>query len=574
MKYIVSYEHPHHHYIDIEYHIDRVSTDELHVQLPAWRPGRYELGNFAKNVQRWEAFDDKDNRLQARKITKDRWVVQSKGAKKVIIRYNYFGAEINAGSTYLDETQLYVNPVNCFLFIPGRESEPCTVELKVPADYEIATSMKKKKHVLEAESYEELADSPFIASNTLQHNMFVMDGVEFHVWMQGECKPQWARIVNDFFVFINEQLLMMKEFPVDIYHFIFQVLPYKFYHGVEHKASTVIALGPSYKLMKDELYNELLGVSSHELFHAWNIKTIRPAEMHPYDYTKENYSRLGYVYEGVTTYYGDLLLFRSGVFSEFDYFKTVYEHLQKHFDNFGRLNMSVADSSFDTWLDGYSPGVPNRKVSIYTEGSLLAFMTDMLIRRHTGNAHSLDDVMRTLYFEFAKKGKGYDERDYKGIVEHIANASFDEFFDKYVYGTSPFDPLLKETLNYIGCELNSTRSRKYHEAFYGFKITEQHNAGAKIVAVYPGSVADAAELRMHDEIMAVNGIQVKGDFTEWCRYFAGETIDLLVATGIHVRKVSLTPVKEEYYKLYYINKIADPTAEQKAAFEAWSKRRF
>lgn len=575
MKYIVSYQQPHHHYIDIEFHVENINADELQVQLPAWRPGRYELGNFAKNVQKWAAFDESGKQLQSRKVSKDRWVVQTKGVAKLSVRYNYFANEINAGSSYLDETQLYINPVNCFLFIPGRENEQCTVELKVPKNYTVATSMKKRsEHVLVAADFEELADSPLIASSTIKHNMFVLDGVEFHLWMQGECKPSWAKIINDFFVFINEQFLMMKEFPVDTYHFLFQILPYKFYHGVEHKGSTVIALGPSYKLMKDELYNELLGVSSHELFHCWNIKTIRPVEMHPYDYTKENYSRLGFVYEGVTTYYGDLLLFRSGVFSEFDYFKTVYEHLQKHFDNFGRLNLSVADSSFDTWLDGYAPGVPNRKVSIYTEGSLIAFMTDILIRRNTRNEHSLDEVMRTLYFEFAKKGRGYDERDYKGIVEHIANASFDEFFRKYVYGTESFEPMLKETLAYIGCELNSSRSRKYHEAFFGFKIAEQHHAGAKVTSVFPGSVADVAEIGVGDELMAVNGIQVKGDFTEWSRYFSGEPVELTVARGIHVREISLSPSKQECYKLYYINKMADPAGEQRDAFEAWSKRRF
>jgi predicted metalloprotease with PDZ domain len=575
MRYIVSCDKPHHHYIDIEFHIDNVSTDEIHVQLPAWRPGRYELGNFAKNVQKWAAYNESGEQLPARKTSKDHWVVVTKGAKRIIIRYNYYASEINAGSSYLDSTQLYINPVNCFLFVPGRENEACTIELKVPSDYRVATSMKKiSDHVLEAADFEELADSPLIASNSLKHNMFVLDGIEFHIWMQGECKPEWGRIINDFFVFINEQMVMMKELPVDTYHFLFQILPFKFYHGVEHKSSTVIALGPSYKLMKDELYNELLGVSSHELFHSWNIKTIRPVEMHPYDYTKENYSRLGFVYEGVTTYYGDLLLFRSGVFSEFDYFKTVYEHLHKHFDNFGRQNLSVADSSFDTWLDGYVPGVPNRKVSIYTEGSLIAFMTDILIRRHTHNHSSLDDVMRTLYYEFAKMGKGYDERDYKGIVEHIANAPFDEFFSKYVYGTEPFEPMLQEALAYIGCELRSTRSKKYHEAYFGFKVSEHQNAGAKIMAVFPGSIADIAQLGIGDEILAVNGIQVKGDFSEWCRYFAGKEMELLVARGIYVNKVSLAPGTTEYYKLYYINKMGDASAEQKKAFASWSRRRF
>ena len=127
--------------------------------------------------------------------------------------------------------------------------------------------------------------------------------------------------------------------------------------------------------------------------------------MLPYDYAKENYSTLGYVCEGITTYYGDYILYRSGIFSDDDYLNCFNAQLKKHFDNFGRYNYSVAQSSFDTWLDGYSKGIPDRKVSIYTEGCLLAFITDVNIRKSTNNQKNLDDVMRTLYNDFAKKAK-------------------------------------------------------------------------------------------------------------------------------------------------------------------------
>ena len=570
MQYIISAERPHAHYIDIEFIIDNINTEKLIVQLPAWRPGRYELGNFAKNVQKWAVFDSKGKELKFQKISKDKWEVETKGNKKISIKYNYYAAEINAGSSYLDEKQLYINPVNCCLFVPGRENEECTVELKIPKDYKIACSLKEKsKHVLVSVDYHELADSPLIASNTLQHNVFVLDGVEFNLWFQGECKPDWPKLISDFFVFINEQFVMMREFPVKVYHFLFQILPYKFYHGVEHKASTVIALGPSYKVMKDEVYNELLGVSSHELFHVWNVKTIRPADMMPYDYTKENYSRLGYVYEGVTTYYGDLLLFRSGVFSEFEYFKTVFEQLQKHFDNFGRGNLSVAHSSFDTWLDGYVAGVPNRKSSIYTEGCIIAFITDMLIRKQTNNERSLDDVMRQLNTGYAKQNKGYTDEDYMKLVEKTAGSPFDEFFTNYVYGAKSLEPVLKVALDHIGCELANARSKKYHETFYGFKTD-----GNKITAVYPDSIADQEGIHANDEIISINDIPVKNDFAEWSKYFSGEKLRLRLISNNYIKEVSLTPGEAEYYKVWYIKKQSNPSTEQIAAFNSWSRRRF
>ncbi|NQX97791.1 MAG: M61 family peptidase, partial [Flavobacteriales bacterium] len=147
MKYIVSYQKPNNHYIDIEYIIDNVNSDKLEVQLPAWRPGRYELGNFAKNIQKWEAFDENENLLFSKKITKDLWEVETTGSETIRIKYNYFASEINAGSSYLDDKQLYINGVNCFLYVPNRINEQCELELKIPFDYEVASGLKEtSKH--------------------------------------------------------------------------------------------------------------------------------------------------------------------------------------------------------------------------------------------------------------------------------------------------------------------------------------------------------------------------------------------------------------------------------------------
>jgi len=577
MKYIVSYDNPFSHFIEIEYIIPENKQDLLTVQLPAWRPGRYELGNFAKNIQKWGAFDESGKKLKFRKVTKDSWEIETKGCSTVHIRYNYFATEINAGSSYLDKDQLYVNPVNCFLYVPERIHELCKVDLSLPASYEIATSLKStSKHSLIASDFHELADSPFIASNSLKHFQFVMDGIEFNLWFQGECAPNGPKLVNDFFIFINEQLLMMREFTTDEYHFLFQILPYKFYHGVEHVKSTVIALGPSYSLMQGELYDELLGISSHELFHSWNVKTIRPVELMPYDYSQENYSRLGYVAEGVTTYYGDLLLYRSGVFSDVDYMKTVNANLQKHFDNFGRFNLSVAESSFDTWLDGYVPGIPNRKTSIYTEGAIVAFMSDMIIRKETGNDFSLDDVMRVLYNDFAKQSKGYSEEEYKIILEKVSGINFDEFFQNFIWGTKNYEQQLKDCLSYIGFSLSSSVSRRWYESHYGFKVIEEKGI-YKVSHIIPASVADKAGISIGDQIIAVNGMEVNQNLNEWVKYFikdAGKPIDFTLFSSSRLKVVSLKYSSKLYYPNYFVTKIKQPTSAQIEAFEKWSKRKF
>ncbi len=595
MKYIISYSKPHNHYIDIEFIVDKIHQDELLIQLPAWRPGRYELGNFAKNIQKWEAFDQKGNVLKFKKITKDCWEIQTKGISSIHIKYNYYAAEINAGSTFLDARQLFMNPVNCCVYVPDRMDEPCELILQIPASYKVACGAKQSpfpEYIPSIENgdrrieekcftyrdFHELADSPFIASDSLQHSKFVCFGVEFNIWFQGECKPDWTKLTGDFMKFINEQLLIIDTFPSKIYHFLFQILPHRIYHGVEHTTSTVIALGPGYNLMKGDLYENLLGVSCHELFHAWNIKTIRPVEMQPYDYSKENYSKLGYVCEGVTTYYGDYLLFRSGVFNEQQYFQTLTVRLQKHIDNFGRFNLSVADASFDSWLDGYTQGIPNRKTSIYDEGCLLGFVTDIFIRKNSGNKNSLDHVMRYLYNEFALKGKGYSDLDYKSIVEHFANTSYEIIFDNYINCAADYELILRDALDFIGCELLVQPSAKLHEHSLGIKVAEV-NGVCKIIAVYPNSIADIKGLAINDEIIAVNNMQMKMDasgtnFSEWCSYYGNKPVSLTIATNGIMKQLEMIPQPGCYYKSATIKKLASADEKQKDNFKKWSNCKF
>lgn len=573
MKYFISYENPDSHYINIEYIIENNQEDIVYFQLPSWRPGRYELGNFAKNIQKWAAFDEKGNPLKCKKITKDCWEVETKRSKSIHIKYNYYAAQLDAGACWLDSKQLYINGIHCFLYEPARRGEECLVQLHLPPDYKIACGMKQvDKNILHAKDYDELVDSPLICSSSLKYNFYSVEHIKFNIWFQGECKPDWEGLIKDFKLFSEEQLKMFKEFPASDYHFLIQILPIPFHHGVEHTNSTVLAFGPAYSF-QNNLYKEFLGLASHELFHAWNIKTIRPAEMMPYDYTKENYSRLGYVAEGITTYYGDLILYRCGLFSDEDYFKTINKNLQRHFDNFGRFNMSVADSSFDTWLDGYSEGIPNRKVSIYTEGCLCALMIDLLIRKYTNNQKSLDDVMRILYYEFAKKNKGYSEEDYKNIIEEVAQTSFEEFFKDYYYGTASYKEKLIEVLNYIGCEIIEKPSRCCYEDRFGFKTINQ-NGIIKVSAVIPAAIAYMAGLTKDDEVIAINGIKLQSNLNEWCNYFQDETITITVNSQNFLKEIQLERGSERYYTQYSINKKSEADEARKQAFENWSNKSF
>ncbi|MFN5418160.1 MAG: M61 family metallopeptidase [Flavobacteriia bacterium] len=565
ISYKFSIENASSQYIQIQLSFESSQAIE-HIQLPSWRPGRYELGNFAKNVKNFKVYGD-EKTLAFEKTTKDCWKLETNGAKQIQVSYQYYATDLNAGATYLDKNQLYVNPVNCCAFIVGREMENIEVQLEIPNSHQIACALPHENKVLKAKHFDELADSPFIASASLQHDTYKVNDTLFHIWFQGEVKVNWEKILKDFNAFTSKQIEKFSEFPVPEYHFFFQIVPFRAYHGVEHQTSTVILLGPSYDIF-EATYVDLLGVSSHELYHTWNVKSIRPIEMWPYDFTKENYSKLGYLCEGVTTYMGDLFLLKSGVFKLKDYFLELNDQLQKHFDNFARFNYSVAESSWDTWLDGYVPGAPNRKVSIYTEGCLLALVTDVFIMRNSKEKYNLDDVMKRLYFDYYLNGKGVSEKDYQNVVEQVANASFQEILDNYFYDSKPFEAIIVDAFEYLGLELIHKASPKYSYAKLGFKSIPQ-GQNFIVKAIYPGSPAEMGGLMLEDEIIAVNSYVCGAELDKWLTYFDDNIKVLSVMRRGKLIEITMPIAVRNFYLDYSVKQIENPNQHQKRGFERW-----
>lgn len=577
MRYTFSYTNPHQQLIYIVFEFDTNSEKNVLLRLPRWRPGRYELGNFAKNIQSFCVSDANGKTLQFEKTEKDAWLIQTNGAKSIKISYSYYAAEMTAGSSFLAQDLFYINPVNCCLYVDDRMNESCQIYFNIPDEFKIATGLQKvsDKHY-RANDFQQLADCPVLAAPDLSHNYFNYEGIDFNIWIKGLEKPDWTKLLSDFFLFTHEQYEVFKSFPVKEYHYLFIFLPYKYHHGVEHQNSTVIVMGPKHDIYKAPFYNEVLGVSSHELFHTWNIKAIRPKEMLPYDFSKENYSRLGFVYEGLTTYYGDLMLYRSRVFNDREYFETFNNQLQKHFDNFGRYQLSVADSSFDTWLDGYVMGIPNRKVSIYTEGCLLAFATDVLIRKYSDEKYSLDDVCRHLYENFALKNVGYTYEDYKGICEHYAGRDLNDLFNNYISGTKDYQPLLEQCLDYVGISMSVMPNPLEHQSRLGIKVLQE--AGKTTVfSVYPDSAADKAGIAVGDELKAVEAYAINGNFEDWVAYFKRIKLTKLnfkVARQGKEIEASVALNEAVYYKRYSLQKQEQATVVQINSFTNWAKREF
>jgi len=547
MEYIITYQSPEKHFIDIAIKL-QPSEKVTKVQLPVWRPGRYELGNFAKNVREFYVVDENNNPVSFCKTSKDCWVIETDSLTEIRISYRYYANTLNAGSTYLDENQLYINPVNCCIYEVGKEEQSCILNLynvMGNANQIAGLDSKITNGMYIFDSFHSLADSPFIISVDLQHQSYQSEGISFHIWFQGIVKPDWKKIITDFQKFTDFQINAFGKFPSEEYHFLFQITPYKAYHGVEHINSTVLLLGPSYDLF-DTLYTELLGLCSHELYHAWNVKAIRPAEMSPYNYASENYFQTGFVAEGVTTYLGDRILFECGVFDREQYTKELSAYIHKHFHNDGRKYYSVAASSFDTWLDGYDPGIPGRKTSIYTEGCLIAYICDMRIRKATENKSSLHTVM-LLLFEQTATESGYTATNYQQILEKVAGESFDDIFQQLVYSTSDFEPFLMEALQFDGYSFSKKTAKGVEQ--YGIKV-QNTMEGFEITNVLEGSAAYLSGLVEGDKIIAVNDVMINNNLTLWTNFFTDDEFDLFLTIhrkGIIDQLAILAPNDLQYY---------------------------
>lgn len=459
MKILLAYTKPTRQLVDIKLQFNAQESTIL--QLPAWRPGRYEIANYAQYIY---SLTITKGIGSIKKITKDCWQIDGDG--NIEVSYQFYAARMDAGSSWLDENQLYLNFINCIPKIIGFENEPIEVNLDLPKEYKLACALKTKEHTLFANNYAELVDSPLFASASIKTLKYNVANTTFYIHIQGNWTPNEVQLIDDFKKFTQTQVSFFGgTFPAPSYHFLIQALPYKHYHGVEHQNSTVITLGPDSEI-NTSLYKELLGVSSHELFHAWNVTRIRPKEMVPYDFSTETYHTTGFITEGLTTYYGDWILHQCGIFSDEDYIRELNTILQRHFQNEGRNN-SILDSSMDLWLDGYKLGSPNRKTSIYNEGALYAWLLDLKLADETNGKKTLQNILLDLWKDFGDTKTGYTFGNYKKIVNQYIDA--EDYFENYIINAKPIEQELKKLLLKKGVELYWQDSDIELEHLYGIR---------------------------------------------------------------------------------------------------------
>lgn len=545
----ISQKNPCSHYISIKLKLQGVLEKRVILHLPRWRPGRYEMGNFSKNIQNFYAYDSKGKNLLVIKPNSYTWEIFNDNIDKtILVEYNYYANEYNAGACFADEDVLYFNPVHLLMDVhSGDVKKSYSLKLNIPKEYKIISSLKFKSNEVKTFDYDELLDSPIVATPYVKTFSYKIDEYKFfvHTIDVHEKYLDEKKVKQDFLKFTQQVLKFWGTAPFKEYHFIIHLLPYHYYHGVEHLKNTIIVLGPNHQIM-NKLYDELLGVSSHELFHSWNIKTIRPKAMHPYNYYSENYSELGFVYEGFTTYYGDKLLWQSGVFSDEQFFKCISERLNKHYINYGKFSQSLLNSSIDTWVDGYNNFAPHKKVSIYDEGCLLAMMMDMYLIWKTNKRKSLRDVCLKLYDHQINSQLPYTlETVIESFIEFTKDKTDMAFFDATLLFPNDYLQMFQKIAEHFGLYIDYSENENIWEKHFGFKVSE-NNGKYYITHILPTSPA-YQYLSLNDEILAINGMSAKDFFSEK-KHTQQKELKIILNRFHKIKTISLLSGKASYYQ--------------------------
>lgn len=558
----LSFPNPLSHLIHIELIFPKAKKGDLEFILPAWRPGRYELADYVQNISLLEISDCKGQSMTWSKNKPNIWSINNPVKQDIRVSYQYYANKMDAGNSAVNNEQVYINFINCILYSEAYLSEPFEIIIDLPNDYSCTTSLPSiSKNKYQATDYDELVDSPIIASDKLNKLSYSVDQCKFHVVFMGKHPLDEVEIINDFKAFTRQQIQDMQGFPIKEYYFIVQSLPYKHYHGVEHKNSTVLVLGPNTEENKETYKEMLLGVASHELFHTWNVTRIRPKELSPYNFKQEVLFDTGFVAEGFTTYYGDYFLKTSGVFNIDEYFKEINTLLKRHFENYGRHIASLTDSSINLWVDGYKNISPSKKVSIYVKGALNALIIDLNIRKSTKNKKSLIDVINLMYQKHTDASGGYTKNNVYDIIKQIASTEVSELSRLLNESTASLETYLMDALNYVGCRLIDSSHPSMVTRKTGIKSTNN-----VIIDLAPDSVA-YEHLSIGDHIILIDGRE-PDETTE----LDDQTRIKIIRNGTE-SEVTVQLNNQEHFNSYTIERMKSPSVAQENNFKSWLNER-
>ena len=433
--------------------------------LPSWIPGSYLIREFSRHIVTISA-QSEGKPLSLSKLDKQRWRAEPVDGA-LTLSYLVYANDLSVRGAYLDQTRGFFNGTSVFLAVAGQEHQPCWVDIRQPAgkayqDWQVATSLVSAGAKAwgfghyQAENYDELIDHP-VEMGVFSHIAFQACGVPHDLVIAGRHDADLKRLKRDIKKICEAQIRFFGE-PAPFARYVFLTLAVgEGYGGLEHRASTALICSRDDLPLAHETelkpgYRQFLGLVSHEYFHAWNVKRIKPAAYAPYALERENYTRLLWAFEGITSYYDDLFLLRTGLINQQEYLDLLAQAMTSVQRTPGREIQTLEDASLDAWVKFYrqDENSPNSLVSYYVKGALAALCLDLTVREHTAGSKSLDDIMRALWQrvgrEFDSLGQGLGENEWESVAKEVTGLALSEFFDSVLRSTDelPLPALLEQ----------------------------------------------------------------------------------------------------------------------------------
>ncbi len=451
MSFTVSMEEPDTHMFQVGLLCEGIKGDTVDFKMPSWTPGYYRVLDFERNVRDFSARDQSGLALEWEKTGGNIWKVETGDAKEIVLRYQVYAAGRGVAESSLDTNRGYISPTGLFLYIDGKLDLPATVTIKPSRHFsKISTGLDAvsgKENTFRAKDFDNLYDCPIFVDNQ-EVISFSFDGKEHRIAIYEPGDIDKEKLVSILKRMVRAAVSIVGEIPYDHYTFIMMGPGMG---GLEHSNSMAVFTKIP-ELEEPQQYNGWLSFIAHEFFHLYNVKSIRPIALGPFDYDGENRTNMLWLSEGGTVYYEYIILNRAGFMRREDVLKRLSGIITSYELSPANKTMSVAQASFDTWTLPFFGG--DQTISYYDKGAGLCWLLDLKIRHETKNKKSLDDVMRECYRKYFKKLKrGFSDEEFQTTCEKTAGCSLKEYFD-YVYTTKAID--YEKYLGYAGLKIEIT----------------------------------------------------------------------------------------------------------------------
>ena len=555
IEYTVTIKNPISHLYDVEMAIRGIRGASVTVSIPAWSPGMYRIENYARNIQGFHALNARNQALKWEQVDKQTWRITKQASDDVEVRYQVF-------SMQLTDEMADVAPPAVFMYVAGQKHVACSVKYNTPNGWKVYTGLEKKGDRYAASDYDIFIDAPAFIGEFKVLDFELGGAKHYLVFSKRDVSMSAPQVTADIKDIAEAAMMMFGKLPYKEYLFLFKVQA-QAANSVEHLNSTRITVGEN-DFVSVASYRNFLATVAHEYFHLWNVKRIRPAVLGPFDYTKEVHTRLLWVMEGITSYYGDLLLERAGIDIPAEYLSRMSAVIDSLEHSPGRKLMSVEEAGWNAWLR--SENVENNTLSYYAKGEIIGLLLDIEIRARTKNQKSLDDVMRYLMDSFADKGIGFPEDGFLKAVEAVAGSDFHEFFEATAQSRQELD--YNRYLKQAG--LVADIQLQPGTIYVGISFDAADGNRPRITRVVPNSPAERARLDVGDVLIAMNDERLTFDSfrSRLHSHTIGETIKLTVMRGERLLNLNVTTIEfqEERWQL---NDAARPTPEQLQIKNSW-----